>query len=77
MAVEHAAIENIPLSGSKQGKKEKTMTGWNETVRPKQNDAKFWHAVGLSADKPANGELFKLLNDNPCEAVNNSMAKIV
>ena len=24
-----------------------------------------------------NGELFKLLNDNPCEAVNNSMAKIV
>ena len=60
-AVEHAAVDNIPLSGSKQGKTEKTLTGWNETVRAKQLDAKFWHAVWMSADKPTNGELFKLM----------------
>ena len=41
-----------------------TMTvipGWSDYVKPLREDAKLWHAIWLSLDKPLNPEMFHIL----------------
>ena len=62
-AVNIAATDNIPLSGGKKEKnpQNKNLAGWSEFVKPYQDEAKFWHAVWVSAEKPRQGELFNVM----------------
>ena len=39
----------------------KTVPGWSELVKPFCDDAKFWHAIWISAGKPLNTELHRIM----------------
>ena len=51
--------DNIPMSAA--NKKKNIIPGWNEEVKKTQEDARFWHAVWMSAGKPMNTELHRLM----------------
>ena len=57
---------NIPLVGGKTVKagdrnKQGSIPGWHEIVGPYQQDARFWHSIWRSADRPSNGVLHNLM----------------
>ena len=39
----------------------KVVPGWSDLVKPFCDDAKFWHAIWLSAGKPINTELHQIM----------------
>ena len=55
----------IPMAGgsktctgrSKSGLKSVSVPGWDKEVQPFQEDARFWHAIWISAGKPNKGDL--------------------
>ena len=53
----------LPLAGGSRGSPNKSgvtpgcVPGWKELVEPLCEDAKFWHAVWVSAGKPHHGDL--------------------
>ena len=64
--IETSAQENIPLSGGGTDKKErrKNLAGWNEFVKPYQDESKFWHGVWAAAGKPTNGDLYTTMKQS-------------
>ena len=64
-AIENTAKNNLPLSGSCKGdSKSNTTPGWNEHVRPYQQEAKFWFSVWESSGKPNVGDLFEIMKNS-------------
>ena len=61
--MENAANECIPCSSSRsQQKKKKTVSAiWNDEIQPFKDKAMFWHAVWMSARKPINTELHRIM----------------
>ena len=55
--------ETIPIKESKpiKNKATKNIAGWKDFVEPFQQKARFWHAVWLSAGKPVNTELHRIM----------------
>ena len=39
----------------------KKTAGWKEFVEPSQDTARFWHAIWISAGRPLNTELHKIM----------------
>ena len=39
----------------------KVVPGWSDLVKPFSDDAKFWHAIWTSANKPLNTELHHIM----------------
>ena len=63
-AMSTSARDSLPMSssGSGVGKNSKKKTvGWNEHVKPFRDQARFWHAVWVSAAKPLNCELHNIM----------------
>ena len=62
-AVNESGKESIPTPPSRQTKKvrRKKTVGWKELVEPYQDGAHFWHSVWVSAGKPMNTELHKIM----------------
>ena len=61
-AVNDAAWENLPTAGGG-GKKEgvSQVAGWNELVKPFQDESKFWFSVWTSSGKPNTGDIFEMM----------------
>ena len=58
-SVQVASKECLPISGKKsQKKKNKTIPGWSEYVKPFSEDSNFWSSVWISAGRPKEGNLF-------------------
>ena len=62
-AISTSARGSLPLSsgGSDNNLTIKKIPGWNAQVKPFRDQARFWHAVWVSADKPLNSELHKVM----------------
>ena len=61
-AISLSAEESLSWSGGSSGKPAvKKTQGWNEQVRPFRDNARFWFSVWLSAGKPINCELHKIM----------------
>ena len=63
-AMEGAATENLTSSNrgnEKENTTRKAIPRWNEDIEPCRQDALFWHAVWLSAGRPINSELHKVM----------------
>ena len=66
-AVIESSHKYIPMSGGKSSARnpdcpvEKAIPGWKEIVEPYKEDAKFWHGVWQSADRPRHGELRNIM----------------
>ena len=59
-----AAYQSVPVSQvrrAKTTKSNKSSPGWKEFVAPLQETARFWYLVWLSAGKPQNTQLHKLM----------------
>ena len=39
----------------------KRTAGWEEFVKPYQDESKFWFSVWVSAGKPNNGDLYRVM----------------
>ena len=67
-AVIECSYENIPLSGRRRplGKPdcpiESCIPGWKEIVEPYKSDARFWHAVWQSSERPNQGVLKDIMS---------------
>lgn len=61
--VENAANEFIPCSGrgSHHKKKKTVLAMWNDELKPFKDKAMFWHAIWISAGKPINTELHRIM----------------
>ena len=61
--VNNAAFECIPVSRKKRKTttSKKSTPGWKQFVEPMQDTAKFWYTVWLSAGKPVNTELHRIM----------------
>ena len=62
--VSDSGYETLPLSQPvKENTKNvrKKTAGWKEFVEPSQDTAKFWHAIWISAGRPLNTELHKIM----------------
>ena len=64
-AMSTSAKESLPMSscggGGGQDSSRKKVPGWNVQVKPFRDNARFWHAVWVSADKPLNCELHNIM----------------
>ena len=53
----------LPMAGGSKARQNKSglspgnVPGWEESVEPLREDAKFWHATWVSAGKPHHGDL--------------------
>ena len=59
-AMEHAATESLPKPKVSENTR-KPIPRWNEDIEPSKQDALFWHAIWVSAGKPLNNELHKIM----------------
>jgi len=60
-ALNNAARDCLPLSGARERTEgRKVLPGWNEYVKPFQDENKFWYSLWLSAGSPLQGELYNL-----------------
>ena len=61
--VEISASEALPTPKPprKQSSKSKAVPGWNQSVKPFRDKAYFWHKVWISAGKPINTELHRVM----------------
>ena len=57
--VEHAAIEALPVPHA--SNKRKIVPGWKSEVKPFRDTAYFWHQIWVSAGKPLNTELHRIM----------------
>ena len=64
-SINDSAKETIPAEENKAkksvGGRTKSMAGWKQFVEPFQQNAKFWHAIWVSAEKPVNTELHSIM----------------
>ena len=54
-------IKSIANRKKKVGVKSKVVPGWNNDVKPFQEEALFWHAIWISAGKPLNNTLHNIM----------------
>ena len=62
-SISDSGHETLPISvpkGNNNLMKKKTI-GWKEFVEPYQDKAKFWHSVWISAGRPVNTELHRIM----------------
>ena len=63
--VNDSGFEALPISkpGNKKSVESETKStaGWKQFVEPYQDNARFWHSVWKSADRPLNTELHKIM----------------
>ena len=62
--ISDSGFETLPLSkprGRGKNNQRKKTAGWIEYVEPYQDNAKFWHSVWISAGRPINTELHKIM----------------
>ena len=57
-SIELAAKECLPWTNNHRQNRKRTMPGWNEYVRPYQEESKFWYGLWRAAGAPNNGELY-------------------
>ena len=50
-----------PKMTKKKGNSSKSIPRWKEDIEPYQQDALFWHSIWVSAGKPLNTELHKIM----------------
>ena len=62
-AVEDSAKKTLPCreKENKNASIKRNIPGWNEEIKPFKDEARFWHSVWLSAGKPINTELHKIM----------------
>ena len=65
-AVSDSGRDTIPMSHGKQSGRvtKKKTAGWKEFVEPYQDNAHFWHSVWMSAGKPVNTELHRIMKQS-------------
>jgi hypothetical protein len=59
-AITEAAFDSLPVTsagGATGNDYKKKVPGWNEQVHPFRQNARFWHAIWVSAEKPLNCQL--------------------
>ena len=56
-ALDVAAVTNLPATGEGNKRQRKGVPGWNEYVKPYQEDNNFWHGVWKAAGCPNVGDL--------------------
>ena len=60
--VEEAASEELPVSQHpKPSTNSKPISGWIQSVKPFKDTAYFWHQVWVSAGRPINTQLHKIM----------------
>ena len=63
--ISESASEAIPIKEIQNNKKvdghSKKIAGWKEFIEPFQKDAQFWYSIWLSAGKPVNTELHRIM----------------
>ena len=55
-----SSIKSI-ASAKRQTTRAKIVPGWSDTVKPFCEEAKFWHAIWISAGRPINTELHRIM----------------
>ena len=63
-AVDAAARECLPVVGGQPRRQGRALAGWNEYVKPFQDESLFWHGLWAAAGSPNQGELFNLHRDS-------------
>jgi len=58
--VEAAARECLPTAGGGGQRPGRGTSGWNEFVKPFQDESKFWHGVWQAAGQPNQGEIHEM-----------------
>ena len=61
-AISTAVHQNIPHSNPSSAPRA-SVPGWNEFVKPFREDSLFWHSVWISAGRPQNTELHKIMKN--------------
>ena len=61
LSIEKVAKESLPSAKLKETKKRKVIPGWNDDVKAVREEASFWYNVWLSADKPIDCELHRIM----------------
>ena len=61
--VSHSSIPMVGGRTMKTGARGKpgSIPGWKEVVEPFQEDARFWHSIWRSADRPSTGVLYSIM----------------
>ena len=61
--ISESGHDAIPVKESKPAKKpkSKSLAGWKDYVEPFQRNAQFWYSIWLSAGKPINTELHRIM----------------
>ena len=59
--IDSAAKECLPLTSQKRGRQKTQIANWAVDVEPYKERAMFWHSVWLSAGRPMNTELHKIM----------------
>ena len=61
MAAVDSSTREIAASKRQNKKKAKIVPGWSDVVKPFSESAKFWHAIWISAGRPLNNELHRIM----------------
>ena len=66
-SVIESSHQDIPMNGARRSPRspecpvDKAIPGWKDVVAPYKEDAKFWHGVWQSADRPSHGVLKNIM----------------
>ena len=60
-SIKQAATESLPVSEPKSNRKKPLIMNWKEEIAPFRDKALFWSSVWISAGKPRNNELHKIM----------------
>ena len=61
-SLENAANESLPMNNSSSSNiPAKNIAGWNDEIKPYKEKANFWYQVWISAGRPMNNELHKVM----------------
>ena len=58
---DHTANQCLPSNITERKKKKTPIASWSEEMQPFKDDSFFWHSVWVSAGKPLNTELHKIM----------------
>ena len=56
-----SSIETVASTKRQNKRKAKIVPGWTDMVKPFSENAKFWHAIWISAGRPLNTELHRIM----------------
>ena len=59
--IDMCAMKFLPIPKGNVRIKKNPITCWQQEVQPFKNDALFWHSVWISAGRPLNTELHRIM----------------